>query len=102
MKVKNLNLANLVLWTYGYASVWVTLGSGILGFGFHLYKIETGKYRISFESGMVRFGFELSIFGLLRVGSLRIGFEFGQVISGVDHLSSCYNSGFVRLWIGLF
>ena len=50
---------------------------------------------------MVRFGFELSIFSSLRMGLLRIGFELGQVISGVGYFSSCYNLGFVQLWISL-
>ena len=30
-----------------------------------------------------------------------IAFELGQVISGVGHFESCYNSGFVQFWIGL-
>ena len=51
--------------------------------------------------GTVRLGFGLSIFDSLRVESLWIGFELGRVISGVGYFRSCYNSGFVRFWIGL-
>jgi len=69
-------------------------GRAYLGFGFC-----SGKNRIGLKSGMIRFGFVLSIFGSLRVGSLWIGFELGGVISGVGHFNSCYNSGW--LWIGL-
>jgi len=46
MKVKNLNLANLLPLGFGYASVHVIFGSGILSFEFYLGKIESGKNQI--------------------------------------------------------
>ena len=55
----------------------VIFGSSILGFRFYSGKIKSGKNRIGFKSGTVRFGFVLSVFGLLWVGSLWIEFEFG-------------------------
>ena len=84
---------------YEYASDRVIFGSGILGFGFNSDEIESGRNR--FKTGTVRVAFGLSIFGLLQFGSLRFGFELGRVISGVGNVGSCYNSGLVRLWIGL-
>jgi len=81
---------------YEYASVRVIFGSGILGFGFNSGQIELGQNRIGFKTGTVRVGFGLSIFG-----SFRFGFELGRVISGVGNFGSRYNSGFVRLRIGL-
>ena len=87
--------------TYEYVSVWVIFGSGIFWFGFNLGKIESGRNWIGFKTSMVRVGFWLSIFGSLRFGSLRFRFELGWVISGVGDFGLCYNSGFVRLWIGL-
>ena len=62
-----------------------------------------GKNRIGFKSGTVQFGFGfgLSIFGSLRVGSPQIGFELGWVISSVGHCRSSYSSGFIRFWISL-
>ena len=58
-------------------------------------KIKSGKNWIGFKSGMVRFGFELSIFSSLRVGSLWIGFELGWVISGHATIRVLFGSGLV-------
>ena len=44
---------------------------------------------------MVRFGFELSIFGSLPVGSLQIEFELGGVISGHATIPVSLGSGSV-------
>ena len=68
----------------------------ILGFGFNSGKIESGRNRIGFKMGIVWVEFGLSIFE-----SLRFGFELGRVILDVGNFGSCYNSGFVRLWIDL-
>ena len=40
--------------------------------------------------------------GLIRVGSIQIGFEMGWVISGMGDFGSCSIFGSVRLWVGLF
>ena len=58
--------------------------------------------RVGIGSVLEQVGFGLSIFGSLRVGSLRIGYELGRVISGVGHFGCRLISGFVRLWIGLY
>jgi len=57
-------------------------GSSVLEFGFYSGKIESGKNQTGFKSGLIRFGFGLSMFGSLWVGSLRIGFELDQIIFG--------------------
>ena len=87
--------------TYQYAFIQVIFGSGILELGFYSGKIRSDGNQISFKMGTVRFRFEVSIFCSLQVDSLQIGFKLARVISDVGHFSSCYNSGFVRLWISL-
>ena len=39
---------------YEYASVRVIFGSGILGFGFNLGQIESGRNRVGFKTGTGR------------------------------------------------
>jgi len=96
-----LGLNNKIYMIYEYGSVRVIIGSGILGFGFNLGQIDSGRNRVGFKMGTVRVGFRLSIFGSLRFGSLRFGFELGRIITGVGNFGSHYNSGFAQLRISL-
>ena len=89
------------MFRFGLYSGRVIFGSGIFWFGFNSVKIESGRNRIGFKMGMVRFGFGLSTFGSHRFRLFRFRFELGRVNWGVGNFRSGYNSGFVRLWISL-
>ena len=81
------------LWLFAIIYAWVINGKlrYTIGFGFNSGQIESGRNWISFKTGTAR----------VRFGSLRFGFELSRVTSGVGNFGSRYNSGFVRLQIGL-